>query len=136
MDPNAPGLPLSFSRIENGIEARKSSSHFVYGEITTCVSNNIQVNMLPVPDIAIIATDDLLSSTVPGISYVWYFENNPIPNSNAQDYLVTAAGNYHVEVTRASGCVATSDQVYHGMAILEEMTIGSRNNSYFRIDES
>ncbi|MCH2229710.1 MAG: hypothetical protein MK105_05140 [Crocinitomicaceae bacterium] len=34
--------------------------------------------MLPAPDIAIITADDLLSSNVQGISYVWYFENNEI----------------------------------------------------------
>lgn len=107
------------------VEASKSSSHFVYGEMTSCTSPAIQTNMLPVPDVDITAVDDLLSSTVTGVSYQWFFQNNPIPGSNSQDYLATSTGHYHVEVTLANGCTATSDQLYHGMTFIEEMTIGT-----------
>ncbi|MCH2229711.1 MAG: hypothetical protein MK105_05145 [Crocinitomicaceae bacterium] len=36
INPNTLGLSISFSRKENGIEAGKSSSHFVYREINFC----------------------------------------------------------------------------------------------------
>lgn len=57
---------------------RVNQVHILFIGKLTFVANNIQVNMLPAPDIAIITADDLLSSNVQGISYVWYFENNEI----------------------------------------------------------
>lgn len=107
------------------VEASKSSSHFVYGQLTSCVAPSLQTNMLPVPDVVITAVDDLLSASITGVSYQWYFQNNPIPGANSQDYLATSTGHYHVEVTLANGCVAVSDQLYHGMTSIHEMSIGT-----------
>jgi predicted dienelactone hydrolase len=44
------------------------------------------------------------TSSVSGVSYVWYLNGNPIPNSNQISILSTQQGVYEVEVFFADGC--------------------------------
>lgn len=61
----------------------------------TCITN-------PTPNI--LDNIGTLSSSVVGISYVWYLNGVPIPNSNQVTITPNQAGNYQVEVFFTNGC--------------------------------
>ncbi|NCP46392.1 MAG: hypothetical protein GW818_08240, partial [Flavobacteriales bacterium] len=56
----------------------------------------------PVPSIT--ANGAILTSSTTGVSYQWYLDSNPIPNSNTVSITATASGNYEVEVFYTDGC--------------------------------
>ena len=56
----------------------------------------------PVPSIT--ANGAILTSSTTGVSYQWYLDSNPIPNSNSVSITATASGNYEVEVFYTDGC--------------------------------
>jgi len=80
---------------------------------TTCSEN-----VLPV----IIENSVTLTSSVSGTSYQWYYEGNPINNSNSISILPTLTGNYTVEVTYADGCTRMSAIHFYTIVGLEEFT--------------
>lgn len=106
------------------IEAGKTSSHFIYGTNQSCISVDVNTVMNVVPVITITESSDVLS-TITGASYQWYFEGNMIPGSTAQSHTANASGNYSVQITFANGCIGFSDEFFHGMANLSEMSIGT-----------
>lgn len=106
------------------IEAGKSSSHFIYGSDQSCASVDVNTVMNVVPVITITESNDILT-TIAADTYQWYFEGNPIPGSTSQSHTANASGNYHVEVTLANGCSGTSEVYFHGMAGIDEISIGS-----------
>lgn len=105
------------------IEACASSSHFIFGAGTTCVSSTVNTNLLAAPAITITANADTLSTTF-GASYQWYFNGNPIPGANSQTYVATTSGVFYVEVTFANGCTSTSPVYTHSMTGLNEWALG------------
>jgi hypothetical protein len=55
-------------------------------------------------------------------SLIWYFEGDPIPNSNSQYYNPDSTGNFSVEVFSAEGCSYLSDPVFVDLSQLDELT--------------
>lgn len=108
------------------IEASKSSSHFIYNEDQVCTSQVVIVDAMTVPQSTITASGDTLS-TEPATSYQWYFNGNPIPNSNSQAFIANTSGNYEVEVVYANGCSSVSDVYYHSMVSIKDLSLGNVN---------
>lgn len=78
----------------------------------------------PVPGIN--ANGNVLTSSTIGVSYQWYLDGNPIPNTNSITITATTSGNYEVEVFYADGCSETSAHyaiVISGVNELEEGSI-------------
>ena len=105
------------------IEASQSSSHLIYGDGATCVSQSVATNLLTSPQATISAIGDTLS-TVFASSYQWYFNGLPIPGANSQTLVASNSGNYFVEVTYANGCTSTSPTLYHSMTAINALAIG------------
>jgi hypothetical protein len=62
---------------------------------------------------------DTLRST-PALQYQWYLNNIPLSSANAQEFVALLSGNYSVRITDASGCTATSPQIYVSILGLEK----------------
>ncbi len=92
----------------------------------------------PVPGIN--ANGNVLTSSTIGVSYQWYLDGNPIPNTNSITITATASGNYEVEVFYADGCSETSAPytiVISGVNELEEGNINIYPNptsSFINLD--
>ena len=73
---------------------------------STRVTNNQACTPNPSP----IITDNAgtLTSSVSGVSYTWYLDGTPIPNSNQISITATVPGAYVVEVFFNDGCSETS----------------------------
>ena len=103
------------------IEANPTSSHFIYGNSTSCVSTGVTVTVLSSPSITISVDSNTLTASEVGVSYQWYLNGLPIPAGVNQSYEALVSGNYYVEVTFANGCIGSSTTIYHGMASLKEV---------------
>ena len=55
-------------------------------------------------------------------SLVWYYEGNPIANSNSQYYNPDTTGNFTVEVFSPEGCSYTSLPIYVDLSQIDELT--------------
>ena len=54
----------------------------------------------------------ILSSVFGGpYSYLWYFNSQPISNSNKKNYFAKSAGWYKVQITNEKGCSSVSDSI-------------------------
>ena len=67
------------------------------------------VNATPAPVIQ--QNGAVLTSSVSGASYAWFYNSNTIGGASQQSYTATQTGNYKVEVTSADGCAGTSAEV-------------------------
>lgn len=103
------------------IEAGKLSSHFIFGESTTCVSTALALNMIPETIVTITAVGDQLS-TVAGTAYQWYFNGNLIGGATSQTLTATTAGYYSVEVFFVGGCSGMSTEYPYNVIGLSELT--------------
>jgi len=103
------------------IEAGRYTSHFISTEEKVCTSPGTTVNMLATPPVTISVSGDVLTATA-GASYQWYLAGSIIPGATDQTYLVTATGDYQVEVTFANGCSAISAVHTHNMADVQIQT--------------
>jgi hypothetical protein len=106
------------------IEASRISSHFIYGEQNTCISNPLVTEFLPSPDVSIIADGDTLASSETGSSYQWYFNGNIISGQTNQTIVANSTGTYSVEVIYANGCSSTSNNYYHSTIGIKETQAG------------
>ncbi len=120
---NAINSPEHISDLDGAtfIEAGRYTSHVLFGENETCISQVVNVEMLATPIVSITADEDTLFATA-GVSYQWYFEGNPIPGATSQNYIANQTGNYWVEVTFANGCTGFSDEHYYSSLSVHEMT--------------
>jgi len=57
-----------------------------------------------VPSVSISANSNVLTASTTGVSYQWYFNNEPISNATNQSYTAIQDGNYSVSVTFQYGC--------------------------------
>ena len=64
---------------------------------------------LPNPVAIIIENEGTLASSITGIAYQWYLNNEIITAANGIDYTPTMSGEYNVEVFFTSGCPTFSD---------------------------
>lgn len=65
----------------------------------TCIQN-------PIPSIT--ENGGVLTSSISGVSYQWYLDNNPINGANSIEFTSITDGNYTVEVSFLEGCPTTS----------------------------
>jgi hypothetical protein len=73
----------------------------------------------------------LLTSSLPGASYLWYFNNAPISGATSRSYLATANGNYYVAITAAvNGCTYNSAVKTLPVASLNTTLASTSANSY------
>lgn len=107
------------------IEASAFSSHFLYGEEQACVSATYTVTVNPTPVVTISESNGVLTAVpaVPGATYQWYLNGNPIvaPSPTDPSIPITAGGEYTVEVTSTDGCVGTAN--YTSTLDIESLTI-------------
>lgn len=76
-------------------------------------TNSITVEAFATPAVEVVDLNNgLLESTVIGSAYQWYFNGDPITNSNSQQITATQQGNYTVEVFFNTGCSSESDPIY------------------------
>lgn len=102
------------------IEASNFSSHFVFGQSTSCVSSTLSLTMVPVSNVTISAVGNILS-TITGTAYQWYFNGNIIPGENNQTIAATTPGFYSVEVTFGGNCTGMSQDYPFNVIGLEEL---------------
>lgn len=74
-------------------------------------SVSITVNQPPATP-SITQNGDVISSSVSGTSYQWFESGNAISGATAQNYTITAPGDYAVEVFNAFNCSAISNTVH------------------------
>ena len=103
------------------IEASATSSHFIYSESNSCISNILSLNVLTIPDALISINSDTLEAS-PGDTYQWYLDGNIIPNANEQIYVPEISGNYSVEVGLNNGCSSFSESYAIGINSLSDFT--------------
>ena len=99
----------------NVINASETSSHFIYNAFNSCQSNDLELNVLNVPNavISFAGEDTLITEVASG--YQWFLDGNLIPDANLQYYVPETSGNYSVELTSANGCSSLSDPVSFGI---------------------
>ncbi|MCB0396621.1 MAG: PKD domain-containing protein [Flavobacteriales bacterium] len=51
----------------------------------------------------------VLTASIPGVTYQWYLNGQPISGATSQSYTPVDEGDYTVEVTDGNGCSSTSD---------------------------
>lgn len=90
------------------IAAGNDFSGAVWAGNKVCSSEEIDVIEIQVPEVTIENNGNILS-TISGIAYQWYFNDNPIPGANTQSITADAGGNYTVEVFFTDGCSAVSE---------------------------
>lgn len=67
------------------------------------------------------ASGNVLSSSVTGSKYAWYFNGTAISGATSKDYTATQSGNYTVMVTNSSNCSSTSDAFNHSMSNVRDI---------------
>ena len=99
----------------NVVNASETSSHFIYNALNSCQSNDLELNVLNVPNavISFAGEDTLITELASG--YQWFLDGNLIPDANLQYYIPETSGNYSVELTSANGCSSLSDPVSFGI---------------------
>jgi alpha-tubulin suppressor-like RCC1 family protein len=102
------------------IEMAKSSSHYLYGISTGCVSNSVNLNMLSVP-VATISESNGILSTIQGDSYQWYLNGAPLVEGNNQTYVPLVDGYYSVEVNFSTGCSSVAEDYPFGEVGIDEI---------------
>ena len=66
--------------------------------------------VLSIPTIALAGTN-IVSVNLPGDTYQWYLNGNPIAGATSQSLTITQSGLYSIMVTNPDGCSVTSPQV-------------------------
>jgi len=102
------------------IEMAKTSSHYLYGLSTGCVSASVNLNMLPVP-VATISESNGVLSTIQGDSYQWFLNGAPLIEGNNQSYIPLVDGYYSVEVSFSTGCSSLSEDYPFGQVGLDQL---------------
>jgi hypothetical protein len=80
------------------------------------LSANVELQVFDVPEVEITAGGALLTATQ-GASYQWFFNDEPIANSNSQSIVALENGVYSVVVTFESGCEATGELEFLSVGI-------------------
>lgn len=103
------------------VGASQHSTHVIYGESQGCSSVATNVIVDPVPMATITADGDTLT-TIPGLTYQWYFNGLPIPNEQGQSMIATSNGDYSVLVGFGGGCSSESTIYTHQLVNVHELT--------------
>ena len=94
-------------------------AHQTGNYVVTAVDNNgcssistpVIITVYPPPSASFGSNGDTLIA-LSGGSYQWYLNNNIINSATTEEYIVTQAGNYSVQITDANGCSASSSSRY------------------------
>lgn len=97
------------------VEAGKITSHVIFGQGQSCISNDVNTTMNAAPPVSISMNGNVLTATA-GASYQWYLNGSLIPSGTGQNFVATTPGQYTVRVTFANGCVRTSGIWSYGIA--------------------
>jgi len=89
----------------------ETSSHFIYTEENSCISNIISIDVLSVPEASISIVEDTLYAST-GEIYSWYIDGIIIPDANLQYYAPMVPGSYNVGITSPNGCQSFSDTIF------------------------
>jgi len=82
-----------------------------------CFAQSNSAVIYPGPNVAAIPAgchercnpDTLCLPDLPGIAgWQWYFEGNPVPGANTNNFVATQSGTYYAEMTDTLGCTARS----------------------------
>ncbi len=124
IDANFPEKIIEISAA-NRIAAGKYHVAIALEKGISCSSAPIQIIVDTIPDIIIYQNGTTLSTIGGGVSYQWYLNGNPIPGANTQQYIISANGNYTVEIVFANGCSGISDPFNYNVGMDE---IWNENN--------
>ena len=106
---STPGCPVTIAGYFNpNFNTLDDYLYFYDWEISDgCKTNRFPAiaTVLPLPPKpSIMQNANTLSSVDPAIGYQWYLNGLPIAGATSQTYVVTALGDYQVEVFGANGC--------------------------------
>jgi len=127
-------LPLTsiptISRIANVegvtlIDGGNQSSHFVYGNSTTCTSSAVAITVNSAPQPVITYSGGTLNTTASGVSYEWFINDIPVVNSNSQTIVLSENGDYTVSVTYSNGCIRTSEIYTYPVVGVDEFDLST-----------
>jgi hypothetical protein len=124
IDANFPEKIIEISAA-NRIAAGKYHVAIALEKGISCSSAPIQIIVDTIPDIIIYQNGTTLSTIGGGVSYQWYLNGNPIPGANTQQYIISANGNYTVEIVFSNGCSGISDPFNYNVGMDE---IWNENN--------
>src|SRR5690606_35274769 len=79
------------------------------GNCDTGQSQALTVHLYPDPVVTITVNADTLATSMPFSSYQWYRDATLLAGETNPFHIVTANGNYTVEVTDDNGCTGISD---------------------------
>lgn len=86
----------------------------------SALSNDIILNLFPLPQPVISLENDTLSCPV-FVTYTWYLDNQEISDADEQNLAPESNGNYTVRVTDSNGCSNTSDVfVFQELGLIAE----------------
>ena len=110
---STPGCPVVITGYFNpNINSFDDYLYFYDWEISDgCKTNRFPAiaTVLPLPPKPSITQNaNTLSAVDPAIAYQWYLNGIPIAGATSQSYIVTALGDYQVEVFGANGCTDIS----------------------------
>ena len=71
-------------------------------------SNNITLNIVPLPAPVITYTGNMTMTTGSFITYQWFINGNPIAGGTQQQFTASVGANYTVQVIDSNGCIGTS----------------------------
>ncbi|MBU0487482.1 MAG: T9SS type A sorting domain-containing protein [Bacteroidetes bacterium] len=74
-------------------------------------SATVVVVVFPSPPAPELLVGDSTLTTSLAESYIWYFNNIPVPGSNQQSIIVDQTGNYFVQIFDEHGCYSFSDTI-------------------------
>ncbi|MDP1728216.1 MAG: PKD domain-containing protein [Bacteroidota bacterium] len=83
----------------------------IIADLNQCKDSLIQslrVKSNPAKPVITAISSTLLQST-PAHTYLWFYNNNPLVNSNQQQLIISQNGNYKVTIDSTNGCSSTSD---------------------------
>lgn len=103
--------PVHITKLSGAGQLAPGMNHTSVAMTSTaaCSSNAITATMKPAAPVVIYYNVTELS-TDPGVSYQWYFNNNPVLGGQNQQQPLLGPGYYMVQVTYANGCTVTSDE--------------------------
>ncbi|MFN3850585.1 MAG: gliding motility-associated C-terminal domain-containing protein [Spirosomataceae bacterium] len=103
-NPDNEGLSCNFQK--NAVSLNGKKAGYYLSKTIPAKLTKVEIKVKPNTN----GCNDVLSSTAQGfdpskkIIYQWFFENNPIPNANADTLIVQNQGNYSLIVREESGC--------------------------------
>jgi hypothetical protein len=92
--------------------------YFTIADNAGCLSqDSIFLDQPVLPSFGIFISGNQIFCNILASAYQWFLDGVPIPNSNWSTLNVSQSGLYSVEITTASGCIYTSNQVMYSVGL-------------------